>query len=299
MTDHRYPLGVGLLLASGLFLGTSGIAVRSIEAASSWQILFFRSASFVIVVFVVLMIRRKGRIREDLMQLRWDDAVLAVCLGTGFVAYVFALRHTTVANALFVFSSAPFFAAVLGWIVLRERVDVFTWATIGVSMLGLVIMVAGGVSRGHYLGNAIAMWIPVSYAVSVVLVRRSPRVDMLPALCMAGIVATVLSSIFAENLQLTLHDLTISIYLGTFQLGAGFICLILGVRYVMAAQAGIIALIEPVSASLWAWLAVNETPEPSTLVGGGIILTTVIVHSVVRIARTRTEVPPELRRRGQ
>ena len=49
--DRNYPLGIAMLLASGFFLGTSGLALRSVEAASGWQILFFRSASFVLLVF--------------------------------------------------------------------------------------------------------------------------------------------------------------------------------------------------------------------------------------------------------
>ena len=271
--DRNYPLGVAMLLASGFFLGTSGLALRSVEAASGWQILFFRSASFVLLVFLVLLIRRKGRVTADFRHLGWDDLLLALCLGLGFVAYVFALLHTTVANALFVFSSAPFFAA---------------WMTIAVSVLGLALMVKGGVSRGHYVGNVIALWIPISYAISVILVRRSSAVDMLPALCLAGVVATGLSAVFAEDLLLTIRDLGIAIYLGVFQLGVGFILLILGARYVVAAQAGILALVETVFASVLVWLAFSETPAGSTLLGGGIIFLAVILHSIVTITRTRS-----------
>ena len=99
-TDRNYPLGVAMLLASGFFLGTSGLALRSVELASGWQILFFRSASFVLLVLLVLLIRRKGRVTEDFQRLGWDDLLLALCLGLGFVAYVFALLHTTVALSL-------------------------------------------------------------------------------------------------------------------------------------------------------------------------------------------------------
>ena len=70
--DRNYPLGIAMLLASGFFLGTSGLALRSVEAASGWQILFFRSASFVLLVFLVLLIRRKGRVTADFRHLGWD-----------------------------------------------------------------------------------------------------------------------------------------------------------------------------------------------------------------------------------
>ena len=160
--------------------------------------------------------------------------------------------------------------------------------TIAVSVLGLAIMVKGGVSRGHYVGNLIALWMPISFAISGILVRRSSAVDMLPALCLAGVVATGLSAVFAEDLVLTIRDLGIAIYLGVFQLGAGFILLILGARYVVAAQAGILALVEPVFASVLVWLAFSETPAGTTLLGGGIIFLAVILHSIVTVTRTRS-----------
>ena len=75
----------------------------------------------------VLVVRENRNIFGRVKNLGFEDALLAIVLGTGFVAYVFALLNTTVANALFVFSAAPFFAATLGWVVLRERVPLRAW----------------------------------------------------------------------------------------------------------------------------------------------------------------------------
>jgi len=104
-----------------------------------------------------------------------------VFLGTGFVAYVFALLYNTVANALFIFSCAPFVAGFLGWILLGERVATRTWFAIGVTMVGLAVMVGSELAVSHYLGTLLALWIPIAYAASIIAVRSSKRDNMLVA----------------------------------------------------------------------------------------------------------------------
>ena len=115
-----------MLVASALFLSTSGLALRNIENAEGWQILFYRSLTFSITVFVYLLLKRDVRIRDELANIGWNGLMVAAFMGTGFIAYVFALLHTTVANALFVISAAPLMIALLAWFVLKERVPIRT-----------------------------------------------------------------------------------------------------------------------------------------------------------------------------
>ena len=292
MTKKREPTylrGVVMLVAAALFLSTSGLALRNIETAEGWQILFYRSLTFSVTVFLFLLLRRDIRIRDELINLGWNGLVLAVFLGTGFIAYVFALLHTTVANALFVISAAPLMIALLGWLVLKERVPIRTWVAIGGATAGLVVMVGSEFASGRYLGNLIALWVPISYAVTIVLIRRSTRLHMLPALCLAGIVATAISAFGIQNFSLSLHDLLISIYLGIFQIGFGFILLFLGARYVPAAQVGLIGLTETICAPIWVWLAVSEVPATATLIGGLIIFSAILSDGFINIERAKRE----------
>ena len=269
--EPTYLRGIAMLVASALFLSTSGLALRNIESAEGWQILFYRSLTFSITVFVYLLLKRDVRIRDELANMGWNGLIVAVFMGTGFIAYVFALLHTTVANALFVISAAPLMIALLAWFVLKERVPIRTWVAIGGATAGLVVMVGGGFASGRYLGNIIALWVPVSYAVTVVLIRRSTRLHMLPALCLAGILATAISWFGVQDFSLGFNDLLLSIYLGIFQIGFGFILLFLGARYVPAAQVGLIGLTETICAPIWVWLAVGEVPASATLIGGLLI----------------------------
>ena len=278
-----YRRGILQLVASGFFLSTAGIALRLVEQADGWQILFYRSLALSITILLILVFQKRSRFFDEFRGLGWNDCLLAVFLGTGFVAYVFALLYNTVANALFIFSCAPFVAGFLGWILLGERVATRTWLAIGVAMAGLAVMVGSELAVSHYLGTLLALWIPIAYAASIIAVRRSKRDNMLVALCLAGLVAGGLSAFFVTDYALTPRDLIISLYLGVFQVGVGFTLVVLGSRYVPAAQVGLLALVEPVLAPIWAWMGVGEVPGLATIVGGTIIFLAIATDGILNI----------------
>ena len=278
-----YRRGILQLVASGVFLSTAGIALRLVEQADGWQILFYRSFALSITILLILVFQKRSRFLDEFRGLGWNDCLLAVFLGTGFVAYVFALLYNTVANALFIFSCAPFLAGFLGWILLGERVATRTWFAIGISMAGLAVMVVSELAVSHYLGTLLALWIPIAYAASIIAVRRSKRDNMLVALCLAGLVAGVLSAFFVTDYALTPRDLILSLYLGVFQVGVGFTLVVLGSRYVPAAQVGLLALVEPVLAPIWVWMGVGEVPGLATIVGGTIIFLAIATDGILNI----------------
>ena len=276
-----------MIVVSALFLSTSGVALRAIDEAGGWQILFFRSLAFSITVFLYLTFKKDVSLRDEIVSLKWNDFLVVVFMGTGFVAYVFALLYTTVANAVFIIGAAPLLMALLGWLVLKERVSGRTWLAIATAIAGLIIIVTGEFSGGRYLGNLIALWIPISYAFTVILIRRSQRAHMLTALLLAGILAMILSAMFVPTFAVSRHDLLISFYLGIFQVGLGFILLFLGARYVPAAQVGLIGLTETICAPIWVWFTVSEIPSMSTLFGGLIILVSIVSNSMFSIIGSR------------
>ena len=278
-----YRRGILQLVASGFFLSTAGIALRLVELADGWQILFYRSFALSVTILLILVFQKRSRFLDEFRGLGWNDCLLAVFLGTGSVAYVFALLYNTVANALFIFSCAPFLTAFLGWILLGERVATRTWFAIGVAMAGLTVMVVSELAVSHYLGTLLALWIPIAYAASIIAVRRSKRDNMLVALCLAGLVAGGLSAFFVTDFSLTSRDLIISLYLGVFQFGVGFTLVVLGSRYVPAAQVGLLALVEPVLAPVWVWMGVGEVPGLATIVGGTIILLAITTDGILNI----------------
>ena len=281
--NTRHPLyarGVIMVLVAGIFLSLAGLVLRNLEAANGWQVLFYRSSIFAVVVLLLTIVRHRRHTPAAFRAIGLPGIVVAIALGLGSIAYIYALLLTTVANALFIISAAPLMAAILGWIVLGERVQRFTWYLMVIAVAGIGIMVFDGVAGGRVLGNAVAFITPVSFAVMLVAIRCSGNTDMLPAICLAGVVGASISFVMADSLAVSDHDLALCLFLGVVQYGAGFILITVGARFVPAAEVALLAMSEIVLAPIWVWIGVGEVPSTLTLAGGLVVVGAVVAQGI-------------------
>ena len=278
--DHRrHVTGVALVVTAGVLLSLAGITMRHIESANGWQILFYRSMTFFVVVILYLVFRYRTRVVHAFVATGRPGLLVALSLGLGSACYVFALLLTTVANALFIISAAPFMTAVLGWLVLRERVRTTTWITMTLALTGVSLMVFNGIQSGRLLGNIVAFGPAVSFAIMLVTLRRAGDRDMIPAICLAGFVGAALGFAMADSLVLSRHDLALCLFLGVVQYTGGFVLITLGARYLPAAEVALLSLVETVLAPIWVWFGVGEVPTLLTLAGGAIVISAVIAQA--------------------
>ena len=278
--DRRHATGIALVLVAGVMLSLSGITLRHIESASGGQILFYRSLTFFVVVTLWLAFRYRTRVVRAFLTTGRPGLVVALCLGLGSACYVFALLLTTVANALFVIGSAPFMTAVLGWIVLRERVRPITWVAMMIALAGITLMFVNGIQSGRLLGNIVALGPPVSFAIMLVTLRLAGGRDMIPAICLGGLVGAALGFAMSDTLALSGHDLALCLFLGVVQYTGGFVLITLGARYLPAAEVALLSLAETLLAPIWVWIGVGEVPALLTLAGGAIVLSAVVAQAV-------------------
>ncbi len=282
-----YLRGVALILLGGTCLSFGGLLLRNVESADGWLVLFYRSLAFAATVLVFVTLRYRGRILGPFRAIGGNGAAIAVVLGLGFTAYLFAILLAPVANVQIIMSSAPFFAALLAWIVLGERVSRLTWMAILATMAGLSIMVADGLAGGHLLGALVALGIPLSFAVMIVLLRRVQQRDMVPATFFAGLVAAAIAFFMVDDFAISRHDLTVALLLGTVQVGLGFIFITIGTRWVLSAEVALLSLIETILAPIWVWIFVDETPTGLALLGGAVVLAAIVGQGVVGLRQQR------------
>jgi DME family drug/metabolite transporter len=279
--------GMALVMFGGVCLSTGGLLVRSIEAADGWQILFYRAIAFTLTSFCFTLWLHRGRCLAAYLAIGRPGLVAAAALGVGFTCYLFGLLHTTVANVAFIVSAGPFFAALLAWLVLRERVPAFTWLAMTLALGGIALMLFEGLGSGQMLGNLIALMAPVTFAVMLVAIRLRADRDMTPILPLAGIITAILALAMMENFQVSPRDLVFSLMLGSVQLGAGFILITLGTRWVPAAQVALLALTETILAPTWVWIIYEERPASLALIGGLVVLVAVAAEGVAGLRRAK------------
>ncbi len=283
--DRRHVLGFALVMIAGVFWSLAGILVRNIETATSWQIVFYRSASFVVVILAVLAARHRSRLPRAIAAIGWAGVVGGLCLAAGSVAIVLAMLNTTIANVLFIYAAAPFFIALLGRLILKERVSGRTWAAIAVALAGVAVMVVEGLSGGGLYGNLLALLMTLAFAALAIALRRGRAVDMLPTMWLGGVVAGAVAAVLADSLAISLHDLLICVLLGSVQIGCGMIVFTIGSRHVPAALLGLGTMTEVALGPIWVWLGVGEVPSWLTLAGGAVVLSAVVTQAVWALKR--------------
>ena len=288
---QSYRRGVIYILLAGLFMSTSGVLVRYIESANPWTVLFYRSLAFSATVFLFMCIRHarssSGALFAQFKPGHWSDIVVTLSLATSFTGYIMSLFHTSVANTVLIISTGPVMAAILGWLLLRERISTLTAVATAGAIIGVFIMVSGGIATSDMKGILYSFIAVFAFAIMIVSLRYSHRTDSMPFTCLAGLVAASLSTLLLPTFAITAHDLLIALSLGSIQIGFGFTLITLGSRSVPSAEIPLLALGETALAPFWVWLAVAEVPARNTLIGGAFVLSAVLLQGILGVMKNR------------
>ena len=267
-----------LVFMGAVSLSFGGLIVKSFEGANLWQILFWRSVFFSITILLFLLITYKKKLFNSFYLSGFPGFIAGVFLSLGFCGYVVAMYSTTVANTNFIISLQILFLAIFGYFFLKEKVSSITLFSIILAMLGVLIMVGNSLTPGELTGNLAAFSMPITFAVLIIIVRKYPSIDMVPAQFVAGICCCLIGYFFSNKIMISNHDIFLGFLAGFFQIGFGFIFITIGARTTPSAMVGIIMLSESVLGPLWAFLFVSERPSIFSLIGGAIILFAVLIQ---------------------
>ena len=271
-----------LLVFLGAFcLSFGGVIVKSFEDADLWQILFWRQVFFAIIVALYLIIIYKKNFFKSFYNSGLSGFIAGFVLSIGFTAYVFSMYNTTVANTNFIITTETIFLAIFGYFFLKEKINIITSISIIMGMAGVLLILGSSLSiqsNEQFIGNIVAFLTPISFVILVIIIRKSPNVDMVPAQFIAGVFTAIIGYFIAGKLSISSHDIFLAFLAGFFQIGFGFILITIGSQTTPSAVVGVLMLTEAVFGPLWAWLFINETPPISVLIGGGIIIFSILLQ---------------------
>ena len=267
-----------LIFLGAVSLSFGGLIVKSFEGATLWQILFWRSVFFSLTVLAFLIISYKKKIFNAFYLSGLPGFIAGTILSLGFCGYVVAMYSTTVANTNFIISLQILFLAIFGYFFLKEKISAITLISIILAMTGVLLMVGNSLTPGELSGNLAAFTMPITFAVLIIIVRKFPTVDMVPAQFVAGICSCLIGYLLSSKIMISPHDIFLGFVAGCFQVGLGFIFITTGARTTPSAMVGIIMLSESVLGPLWAFLFVSERPSLFGLIGGAIILFAVLIQ---------------------
>ena len=275
---YKIP-GYILCLLGGFFLSWGGLIIRSFETQDMWQILLIRSFFFVITLIIFLVLTYRKNTIEIVKRSGFPAIVAGLFLSLSFVAYIAAMSMTTVANVVFIISTQTIFLAIFGYLFLKEKISLKGFIAIFLALIGMIVMVGNSINQGTLLGNVISFAIPINFTILVMIIRKFPELDMIPAIFYSGIFSGIYGLFLSSSLTFSMNDIIMGFLLGVPQLAFGFICVTIGTKTTQAVTVGLLMLLETIFAPIWVWIFLNEVPPLSVLIGGLIIISAVVLKS--------------------
>ena len=276
-----YRTALLLVIASAVVNSANGIIVRSMEAADGWQIVFYRSWFLGGALAVVFLVQSRGRVQAALRDLRPWMVLGSVLIAAVNTLFIFSITLTTVANTMFLLSGAPFFAALLGRLVLGESVARGVWIAMSVALLGMGVMLWDGLGAGTLFGNSLALLAALCFGAFAVVLRKGRGINMLPIVVFGAVLGGLNAALMCDGaFAVPLRDAALLFVWGALLSGTVHVIFTWGSRHVPGAELTLLILIEFILSPMWVWLLIDERPSLATLVGGALVLASVASRAI-------------------
>lgn len=211
--------------------------------------------------------------------------VAAACLAAHFGLWIASLGLTSVASSVLLVSTQPIFVALLGRVLLGERVAARAAAGIALALAGTAAITGGNLRspEGAWRGDLLALGGSVAMAVHYLLVRRlRPHIGLLPLMSIETPLASALLFLGAAVAGQPLMGYAPRTYAVFFLLALvptaiGHTLLNWALRYMKAYEVNIAVLGEPLGATLLALLLFGERPPLHVLLGGALVLAGILL----------------------
>lgn len=273
---------IALLCFCALCWSIAGVFTRLLERAGGFEITFWRSFFCLVAVLGTLAWQQRGNPLRPVVAMGAAGLVTGAMWATMFVCFMLALTRTSVANTLLVSSITPLLAALLGRVVLGERIRPGTWLAILAALAGIWWMVRDGVSAEGLSGMLIALGVPTAAAINIVILRRMhAKVDLAPAVLIGAALSCAATLPLALPFEASGRDLAVLALLGFVQLALPCMLMVRAARHLSAHEIALISLLEVVLGPIWAWLGAGEAIGAATLQGGLIVLAALIGNEFV------------------
>lgn len=282
------------LHTKGLMLTAFGGLVLSVDIplillakGEPWTILMLRTGTTFVVALAVWFIWRSLKGNAPALIPGKTGVAVAVLYGLSSITFITAVFNTSTANLVFILAFNTVFAALLSWGFLKERPRPVTFAAMALMVVGVLIIVGDGAGSGNLFGDIIAL-ISTFFLASAITISRASGRDMGFAALMGVILPfSVAAFMVAGTTGIQVEAPWWIILNGAVIIPIAFFCLANGPKYISAPEVAMFYLLETILAPIWVWMIFAEVPSRNSLIGGTILIVTLIAHSLWQIAHGR------------
>ncbi len=281
MTMHTK--GLLITIAGILVISPDSLLIRLI-GMDIWSTSAWRGGLQAVGLSTILLVVYRERLPAVFWSIGRTGLLIAAIAAVTNCAFVAGIKYTSVANALVLLASIPFHAAVMSRVFLGEKIALRTWIAILIGLAGIAIIVGDGIGGGSTFGDAMALLAAILLAGQLTMMRGRREVNMIPAVALGGAIYAAIAIVIGGVPDMP--DETQALWIVTMGFAVttpATALLTLGPRYISSPEVGLIVLLETVLGPLWVWLVIHEVPSRWALIGGAVVILTLVVHSLLAL----------------
>lgn len=285
--SHQQFKGVLITCLGVFFLAPDALFIRLVSA-DLWTLFFWRSLFMSAGMGLVAILRRGRRDAASSSQLGRTGWLSVLLYAIGNMFFVIAVSNTTAANVFAVIGLTPLFAALLGLIFIREWVPLRTWFAIVVCLGGITVIFSGSIGSGGLPGDLSAVVTACTLGGFLVCLRSDHNIDNFAVVSIATLVSALIALPFAAPMAITGPDLGFLLLAGLIMTPLSIGLITIGPKFLQAAEVSLIMLLEMFLSPILIWLVLGEVPGARTVIGGSVLLLTLLIHSFIAIKESKT-----------
>ena len=280
LTDQQK--GSLLAFVAVMFITPDSLFIR-LSNVDTWGLVFYRGIIPFLTVFLGMLIIYKLSFFKMLLTSGYHGIIYIGTFSITNITFVVSIQNTNVANTLVMIATAPMLSAILGAIFLKEPPDRKTWVSIIITFLAIIYIFFDSIKLGNFYGDILGFITAIGLAVGAVTIRSAKSKNLVPAAVIGKLFVATFALFFIESFVLENNDLIIVPLMCILCVAIPFVLVTIAPRFIPAAEVNLFFLLETIIGPIWVWLIIKEQPSIETLYGGAIIITTIAIHSFLKL----------------
>ena len=281
----RHGQAALLMVAVTLMWSIAGVITRHLEQARSFEVTFWRSFFTVLSLLVILPLFQGRDVFRKIARGGWPLWLSGLCWSVMFTAFMVALTLTSVANVLVTMAVGPFLTALIARVFIGHRIPARTALAILLAGCGIGYMYGTQIEGDGMAGTLVAMFVPLAAGVNWTVSQRSHAhghdVDLVPAVLLGAAISSVATLPLAMPFRASSHDMALLAMLGLVQLAIPCALSVICARVLKAPEISLLGLLEVIFGIILAWWGAGETPTPTVLTGGALVIGALMFNELV------------------
>ncbi len=280
LTDQQK--GSLLAFVAVMFITPDSLFIR-LSNVDTWGLVFYRGIIPFITVLLGMLIIYKLNFFKILFTSGYHGIFYVITFSVTNITFVVSIQNTNVANTLVMIATAPMLSAILGAIFLKEPPDKKTWISIIITFLAIIYIFYDSLKLGNFYGDVLGFVTAIGLAVGAVIIRSAKTKNLVPAAVVGKLFVATFALLFIESFALVGNDLIIVPLMCILCVAIPFVLVTIAPRFIPAAEVNLFFLLETIIGPIWVWLIIKEQPSLETLQGGLVIITTIAIHSYLKL----------------